>query len=310
MRIAFAITNLSELLVGELIKQSRHQWIDVYTNNHNAVEPIESLGLECIYMPPVCSGNKMEEDKKFYDKFMPGELDGLEIESFPVWKSLSLDRLKFWCDNGYSGYDIPHYDVCYSSLDIMSVFPWIIKADKRIGVKVDSLRTRTMVDFLGLGYLDEIIVSYDDELSLHKTAVSKGITRQVKPELKNDGFKQSYSVGRKIAGIIFDKQNDWQYRELLSFLSRNVNSEWYFVAFATDERSAQLFPSIGGVIETQPISMLKMCDTVIDFSFHESIYNNTLGEYTILDYGNVNNSIEVSDGLSVKVKYESSDIFR
>lgn len=311
-KIAFSISKLSELIIEEIIHQSRRNWVDVYTNNYNLIESIESLGVECIYVPYNEEKSKEVRDKKFFDLFMPGDLDGLSLNGFPVWKALSLDRLKFWYSDYYSKYDFPHYDVCYYSLDIMSSFPWVIDADKRIGIKVNSLRTREMVDFLRSGYFDEVIVSFDDELKLADVTKSKGIKRQTKQILNNQSFRDSHAYGKEVVGIIFDKQNDWQYRLFLDKLTTKPHlfDRYYFMAFASDERSAELFYTIGGKLELQPLVLLKNCNKIVDFAFHESIYNNCLGEYVIADYGNINNALATTAGLEeIKVIHESTDIF-
>jgi hypothetical protein len=193
----------------------------------------------------------------------------------------------------------------------MSVFPWVIQADKRVGVKVTSVRTRTMVDFLNCGYLDEAVVSHGDELALTNIAVSAGVPRLIKPQLNNESFKLNHAQGNRVVGVVFDKQNDWQYREFINYLSANPDYTSYFMAFATDERSKQLYWPIGGMMELQPLAMLKNCDVIVDFSFHEEIYNNCLGEYVVLDYNKINNAEMVSAGLeNVRVEYESSNLLR
>lgn len=318
MKTAFVITKTSELLLHTLVSKMETGWVDVYTNNQEAVAKVEALGVECIYLPPVYNKSKVEQDKRFNELFMPGLLDGhLSNDEFPMWQSLALDRYKFWLDDGYEFYDwLPKYDVCYVSLDIHSVFPWIIDCDKRVGIKISDLTEKTMTQFLLTSdrMLQEIIVSFDDELEYLPWKKSFGLIRGDTQKVDNTGFKQQYSYGLPIIGIIFDKQNDWQYRKLIAQM---VNGELspeqvYLIAIPIDDRSKELFPlCTNGELELQSLDMLKYCDTIVDFQFREKMWRQYPEAYNVLDFGDVNIAKKTKEltGYDFKVTNESSDIF-
>lgn len=302
MRIAFAVTKTSELLLSELLDVSSSNWVDVYTNNEKSAQEIENLGVSCIYIPEIPISDKRKKDKAFQDDFMPGILADMEMKSFPIWKSLAMDRFRFWYNPNYSSYDFSHYDVCYYSLDVLSTFPWIIDANRRIGIKIGNIRERTVLDFINSSYFDEVIVSFDDEQFLSKKCKSRAISRLPKPELNNSALREIHSGGKKIIGVVFDKQNDWQYRRFFDTLDSEYLKHNYYVSIVIDERSGQLISSCASYgLEVQGNEFISKCDTVIDFAFHENIVNDVLGEYVILDYSNVNKANSVAAGLP-KVK--------
>ncbi|GEM_PF-5523391 len=319
MKTAFVITKTSELLLHTLVSKMETGWVDVYTNNEETVGQIEQLGIECIYLPPVYSESKVNRDRRFNELFMPGLIDGsFSNDNFPMWQSLSLDRYKFWFDDGYETYNwLPKYNVCYVSLDVHSVFPWIIECDKRVGIKIGDLTDKTMTQFLLISdrMLQEIIVSFDDELEYLPWKKSFGLERPVYQKVDNTQLKNQYSYGLPIIGIIFDKQNDWQYRKLIKqMVDGDLSPERvYLVAIPIDERSRQLFPLYtNGELELQSINMLKYCDTIVDFKFREKMWRNYPDAYHVLDFGDVNivQHIKKITNYDFKVANESSDIFR
>ena len=113
--------NLTSLMAGVidsiLLSGSN---ITIVTSRKETQEAIaHNVGLPSFLVPvPSHSDNQM-----FFRTQMPGELDGMEFESFPLWKGLSIDRLRFWqVNNGLLNEFISkiNYDIAVIDFDLMS----------------------------------------------------------------------------------------------------------------------------------------------------------------------------------------------
>ena len=80
------------------------------------------------------------DDEAFFNNNMPGSLEDLEFKRFPLWKGLSIDRLRFWqVNNGLLNEFISkiNFDVTILDLDLMSPLTSLsTKLLKNVGSKI------------------------------------------------------------------------------------------------------------------------------------------------------------------------------
>ena len=126
--ILFCVTQLSDILVTELLFQNSRGLVTVVTDKPHIVDKFKELGIHSLLLRDRHM-DISKQDKTFADLFMPGLLEDQSIEGLPLWKVLSLDRLKFWF-NPSSTENIEFlrslsFDKVFISLDLHGTLPWI-----------------------------------------------------------------------------------------------------------------------------------------------------------------------------------------
>jgi hypothetical protein len=231
----FVVTKLSELMLDQIARSS-----DALVMCTPAYEQeIQSLGARTFVIHQ--QGQSVSQrDRVFNEVAMPGVLDGVNFpeSDFPLWKTISIDRLRFWFDSNYVTKqelcEMVSFDELVVSLDIGSHIPWIFAKHAKgkvpvSGVKVSSLLDLTTFDFLRTRPVDFVHVAHDYEAdALRKLgvgAVSYGLPR---PEREEAELQEAI-------GVYFENRYDWKFLALMSsFDSRGLpvhvcvpnNREW------------------------------------------------------------------------------------
>ncbi len=317
----FVITQLSELLIEEALRYPDSIFI---TPDQNIAQQLNSeCGIQCQLLPLFHShGHHMstiERDEAFANDALPGNLKDLRFpqNEMPLWKSLSIDRYRFW----YTPSELPdlinqfNYDELVISADIYHNLPWAVATaaharDVHIkGIKTHTLRTREFASFYPYSLLNKIVVSFNDEKEylnslwpndkINVTAIG-GERSPRKPidSQKRDALRSGLQIPNSayLTGLIYDKRDEWQFRVLMSRLLQNelsINA----IVFPYDGRSLELFPKCMPDAITQLLNpriiddqkMLAMCDEVVMFRFLEDIYTHMADiPLIIYDFHNLN----------------------
>lgn len=86
--------HLTSLIAGVIdsILVSGSGVIIVTSNSKTQKEIAQNIGI-LPFLIPIPSNN---DNRSFFFDNMPGNLEELEVQSFPLWKGLGIDRLRFW----------------------------------------------------------------------------------------------------------------------------------------------------------------------------------------------------------------------
>lgn len=232
----FVITKLSDLLIDQIVTSP-----DCLVVCTPAIEPqITPLGARTIIIRQR-GQTPSQRDRRFNSVAMPGVLDGVMFpdSDLPLWKTLSIDRLRFWFDSNYDDKEVlaqvTEFSELIVSFDMGSYIPWVFvnEARKRgvhvIGVKVVSLFDVNTFDYLRNKPVDALVVSTDEEARAVRShgigAISYGIEREAKEERELE----------EAIGIYFENRYDWKFLALMSsfdsgglpvYICMPNNTEW------------------------------------------------------------------------------------
>lgn len=275
----------SDLLVNDIIT-SRGQKLVLTRRGSQLAKRAAALGVSVLEINSLNKAVATEErDLQFTPLALPGSLDEIAIGSFPVWKSLSMDRLRFWFDPRAESIIERLKTINISSLTIGfsmgEAYPWIAAAyakEQKIkvkAVKVSSFMSQPVLDFLesGMCPVDELIVATARERDfLKKRLVAARVKMTVKA---NPFFQSNKEVNRRRAdnsegivegtvGVLFAPEDDWkfllalpqiQYQEKLYLCVLN-NRDWVSLA------SSHPYLLLQSDIQIADASVLAICETV------------------------------------------------
>ena len=308
MKSLFVITTMSQLMMNTLLHEHNENEVTVVTPYESVAHDMFNLGISCFLLEEKLMGISAR-DRIFADEMMPGIMESygdFPGTDLPVWKVLSLDRLKFWFDYGTrTNLDfIEHidYDRLYVSLDLDSPYPWNIYPDdaEYIAIKTNPVRTAEFFLYSNRFNFDEIWVeSEEDREFLKKIRVKSTIRVKGKENTKiiirrevESQESESAKVGlgfendAYVIGVIFDKRDEWQTRLFFS-LSQDKN----ILLFPVDDRSRVLAKDVlhgyKFFIQSNP-EIAKMCDEVVSFRWDDRYSPRDLKNFKIIDYGDIN----------------------
>jgi len=318
MKSLFVITTMSQLMLDILLHEHNENDVTVVTPYDNVANDMFNLGISCFPIKQKTMSIS-EQDRMFADEMLPGVMEsygnflGTEL---PVWKVLSLDRLKFWFDYGAkSNLDFIRsfeYDYLYVSLDLDSPYPWNICPEDAhyIAVKTNPIRTAEFVLYSPRFEFDEIWVdSREDEEFLKKirmkTAVrvrekekTRIITRRQAESQERGKAELGFTNNLPVIGVMFDKRDEWQTRLFLS-----MNTDKNILLFPVDTRSGELAKDVLHEYKffiQNDENVAYMCDEVIAFRWDDRYSPRKLSTFKIIDYGRMNMaSLLAPEGIKV-----------
>jgi hypothetical protein len=269
----------------------------------DVVDFFENLGRYVLFLEPYANKSVKEVDAAFKKLAMPG-IFGEEVfldTDLPLWRVLSLDRLKFW----YTPYAMEYisfieqleWDLAYVSLDIGSVFPVSIACLAAeydipcIGVKTEPIRTQEMQDIARLLPLSAYIVdSKRDVMFLRRNGVIEEISiiEEDEPEYFQLGDKKTLRETMKLPlngyfeGILIDKRDEYLARKYVK-----ERPGQHFFVYPVEPRSAELakssfYPVLPQITIITKIKVLGACDKIVAFR-HDEQYPK-IKDLKIVDY--------------------------
>lgn len=303
MRSLFIITRVSPPVIDLIIQKKNIGEVALVSPYPQTISYFASLGINGFLLRQK-NLTISEKDRLFAEKMLPGKMEAygnFKDEELPVWKVLSLDRLKFWFDhpasinsdfiNGISA------DEVYVSLDMDSPYPWTYKWDLwTTAIQIGNIRTPEFYFMSSLMKFDEYIVLAEEEGEFLRSLNLDGLITNVGGKTRNgkriiesqerEDLKKSAGLSGNITGIIFDKRDEWQARKYIT------DHKIVPLLFPADERSLELIPSVfhGYKYFTQPNMVLTdMCDTLVAFRWNENYFNDGIpNNFKVMDYHGMN----------------------
>lgn len=218
------------------------------------------------FLIPVPTSN---DNKSFFYNNMPGNLEDLEIESFPLWKGLSIDRLRFWQVNTklleefISKVD---FDEAVIDFDLLSpLSPCWDMFDSISLIKNGTLRTPEHFAFLKryseLGVISGVVTDKEqDKIYLKQFGISNVSVWQAEKPFEPP-IEKTYGE----PCIYYDKQNIWQFNEF-------VERYGVLQPISFDQRSIDMFPKCHHYnIEVLPPTAVTRPERLFMFSYDEQV---------------------------------------
>jgi hypothetical protein len=319
MKSLFIITTISQLMLDTLLHEQNESEVTVVTPYDNIAHDMFNLGISCFPIKQKTMGIS-DMDKMFAEEMLPGVMESygnFPGTDLPVWKVLSLDRLKFWFDYGAKTnlefIRSIEYDRVYVSLDLDNPYPWNIFPDdaEYIAIKTNPIRTAEFVLYSPRFEFDEIWVdSREDEEFLKKirtkTTVrvkekekTRIITRKQVKSQESGKLDLGFGSDSRVIGVMFDKRDEWQTRLFLS-----LNHGKNILLFPVDTRSRELARDVlheyKFFIQSNE-QVAYMCDEVVAFRWDDRYTPRKLSTFKIIDYGGMNMAnVLAPDGIVVE----------
>jgi hypothetical protein len=293
-KVLFIVTLMSDSMLFLLLKENAKNNVIVVTPYPDVKNNMDRLGIPCFSLR-----NKnlsiSEKDRLFAEEMMPGKMEvynNLPETELPVWKVISLDRLKFWfdhtADKNMGFIDGIDADKIYVSMDINSPYPWYASAYKYSGVETvavqcSPIKTPEFMLLAGILNFDTYVVaSPEEELFLKKLGVKGKVAvtnlsktkeglRETDAQLR-EKIKEKAVLNGEVIGVIFDKRDEWQARK---FLSETDSQDVTVLLFPSDKRSAELsFSVLAGhkyYIQFDK-AMYDACDKIVAFRWDDNYF--------------------------------------
>lgn len=279
----------SALLSGSniVIVTSRKQVREQITNN---------VGFPTFLVPiPPANDNKL-----FFSTNMPGNLEELEYKSFPLWKGLSADRLRFWqVNNGLLKEFISKisFDTAVIDFDLLSPLSSVWEEiGQLIVLKNQTLRTPEHFSFLIRNKERIEYVVTDKEMDIPYLSQANLQTRVWDVE------KEFEPPIEKVYGpdaIYYDKRYIWQFNEYFDGKHQVVGNTKFPQAVSFDNPSIELFPRChpNAHVQVVPPNTVTTPNRLIMFAYDEEVIDRiSPKEVLIYDPYNVNRAVEMSVG--------------
>lgn len=172
----------------------------------------------------------------FYKENMPGSLEDMSIDGFPIWKGLSIDRLRFWSiETGFLDEFISKLNYTKSVVDMnpMANISTVFDSIKNIVVlKNRTFRTPEILSFMEQqsDNIVEFVTDTNDDIPL--------LAKYDKPIhiwAVEEKFKPPTADDREGQLCYYDKQYIWQFNELIERFG-------FIQPVSYDSRSIETFP--------------------------------------------------------------------
>jgi hypothetical protein len=238
--------------------------IVIVTSNPKAQKEItEKIGITPFHVtvPP------LSDDNQFFLGNMPGSLEDHVFNGFPLWKGLSIDRLRFWAINNNLLQEFIgniHYDETVIDLDLMSPLtslPIEMYRDATV-VKNATLRTPEIYSFLQK--LNPKAVVTDRQMDVpyldHFLDATKMVWEQDKP------FEPPVDKQYGLPVIYYDKRYIWQFNEYVERFD-------FAPPISFDKRSIEIFTRCHPVsgMYVLPPNAIGTPETLIMFAYDEQV---------------------------------------
>lgn len=226
-------------------------------------EVTEKIGIVPFHVPIP----PLNDDRRFFLGNMPGSLEDLVFNGFPLWKGLSIDRLRFWQVNNdllRKFIERIDYDSVVLDLDLMSPLtslPIGMYKDATV-VKNATLRTPEIHSFLQK--LQPSAVITDKEMDVpyidHFLDATKKVWAQEVP------FEPPIEKVHGPPALYYDKRYIWQFNEY-------VEKHEFIPPISFDTRSIEMFPRCHQINGAQvlPPSAIATPETLVMFAYDEQV---------------------------------------
>lgn len=309
----------SELFLRELNRPAYGKQKLVITQDGSPLgSAAQSLGISVATIP--ARGFTPEgRDREFRELAMPGLLDGIRLpdkdflDNMPVWKTISIDRLRFWYDPNHNLYKQFIEVVDFSSLTIPfslhETLPWAAAEVARgHGVKVAAVKVASVLDlqtvaFLTSGHcpIDTLLVSNKLEENFLRKKLAQA---KVKIEVRSAGLVPparegaSDDVAPNTLGILYIPEDDWKFVMLLQSLQ---TEDMVYVCTTSNDAWMKLMGMLPVLLDDPKIvvtnaAALRACSRVFLPRYIESIVQELPENVAVsyYDIGGEANAIEFS----------------
>lgn len=282
---------LTSLIAGvvDSVLVSGSSIIIVTSDRQTRSEIAKNIGVAAFLVPVP---GKNDNRSFFYDN-MPGSLQDLEIESFPLWKGLSIDRLRFWQVNRDLLEEFIskiEFDTAVLDFDPMSPLSavWDCFYDITL-VKSGTLRTPEHYTFMQKhkGIINGVITDKEiDKPYLKQLGIETASVWETERPFEPPVDKQYGEPA-----IYYDKRYLWQFNE---FVERYGQIQ----PISFDERSIDLFPKCHNIKATVlPPTAVTRPSRLFMFSYDEEVIDRIdPQQIVIFDPYGVNKAREMSCG--------------
>lgn len=259
-------SNLTSLIAGVIdsILLSGSGIVIVTDSEKTQKEISQNVGILPFLVPvPPSSDNQ-----SFFFDNMPGKLQSMEIELFPIWKGLSIDRLRFWqLNNGLIDEFIfkLSFDVAVVDFDLVSPLSVTWDCfDDTILVKNRTFRTPEHLAYLQRGRAIKQVVT-DKEIDIPYLERALGGNKAVVWQAEKP-FEPPVEKQHKGECIYYDKRYIWQFNE---YIERYGLKQ----PISFDERSIDMFHKCHNVpnVDVLPPSTVTKPETLVMFAYDEEV---------------------------------------
>jgi hypothetical protein len=224
-------------------------------------EITEKIGITPFHIPVP----PLNDDHQFFLGNMPGSLEDLVFEGFPLWKGLSIDRLRFWQVNNdllKKFIEKIDFDISIIDLDLMSRLTSLPIASYKESIVVKNATLRTPEIYSFLQKLQPSAVITDKEMDIpyldHFLDTTKKVWAQEIP------FEPPIDKVYGPPALYYDKRYIWQFNEY-------VERHEFVPPISFDERSIEVFSRchpVGGMYVLPP-SAIATPETLVMFAYDE-----------------------------------------
>lgn len=240
--------------------------IIVATNNEKTQrEMAQSVGIQAFHIPLIPS----HDNRLFHENNMPRSLESLDdFKLFPLWKGLSIDRLRFWQINrGLLEEFLSklNFDVLVADFNIHSPLSSVHESDrfdKMVLIKNGTLRTPEHIAFIerNNGRILSIISDKEIDKPFIAAVGSNPLIWVAEKEFEPPVDKE---YGRPC--IYYDKQYIWQFNMYVERLP-------LFQVVSLDERSIEMFPRCHNInTNILPVTAVTRPERLIMFAYDEQV---------------------------------------
>lgn len=296
----FIISEVSEVLYFEMLRSQQRHGVPTIVCTDPAIRHkiFEETGFRSITIP---LQRKADQEEIFHETFMPGVLDRYEWGDLPIWKAVSIDRLRFWShgdetDNFMSMVELMDITGLTTTFDVHSCIPWEALAwAESIGVPTTLVKTRGIRNkecFMAAQMIppSRLIVSFNDEAELYQRVLPDTEIvvvvgdRPKRPRVlkeKKDALRSGLGIPDDafVTAIVYDKRDEWAFMHLAKLVA-HTNKLAESIIFPYDSRSEELFDKslprdlVYGMLCDSP-KFFAACDEIITFRYLEEVMGAT-----------------------------------
>lgn len=266
------------------------------SNQKTRSEIIKNIGITP-FLIPVPGKN---DNRSFFYNNMPGSMEDLEIESFPLWKGLSADRLRFWQVNNELLKEFISkisFDTAVIDFDLLSPLSSIWEEiGQLIILKNQTLRTPEHFSFLvrNRERVEYVVTDKEMDVSYLSQADLQAEVWSVEKE-----FEPPIEKVYGLDAIYYDKRYIWQFNEYFDGKHLVIGNTKFPQAISFDSPSIELFPRChpNAHVQVVPPNTITTPKRLIMFAYDEEVIDRiSPKEVLIYDPYNVNRAVEMSVG--------------
>ena len=290
----FVISSFSKAMASVclFVNQKQHGETIFVSLNNPVAEQLKAIGLEPIKLDISVKRSWAEHDTLFREVAVPGDFDDVYLPdtNFPVWKSLSLDRLYFWFKGAHAStqfdlLDSFNFTDVVVSLDIETPAIWQLATKyKTTAIQCHSILDRGYADIAPYLPFNQIIVRDEGSYKfLEKFGVAKeklllsgeNEVLPAIPPINKQSVLQNLSLIEPLSVIIYDAQCEWAFRRWLAAATTKLHIPKNCVAiYVTSQHDMELLLTTCPNLPYQIIDdqiILAAATEIIMFRYNEEV---------------------------------------